>query len=334
MQSRREFLRTPPSRQPATDGYWLHVNRAAMACRFEVTLPISDRAGVLVACDALAEVDRLEDQLTIFRESSEVSDINRNAAAAPVEVEASLYALLFRSCQLSRETAGAFDITAGPLTRVWGFLRRAGRLPDPNEIANARSFVGHDKLLLNHAARTIQFARRGVEINLGSIGKGYALDRVAARMRKRGVESALINAGSSSFRAIGRGAPGQGGWLVGLRHPRQLDRRLALLRLRDCALSTSGSEEQFFEVDGRRYGHIIDPRSGRPAEGVTSVSVVARSTTVSDALATAFYVGGRELAESYCATHPDVLAIMLESKTETPVVIGSHSGCAVRVFAE
>jgi thiamine biosynthesis lipoprotein len=134
------------------------------------------------------------------------------------------------------------------------------------------------------------------------------------------------------MRAIGAGQPGSRGWSVGLRDPRYKDRRLALLRMRDCALSTSGSEEQFFEYEGKRYSHIIDPRSGQPAEGVTSVTVVADSATVSDALATAFYVGGRELADSYCATHPQVLAIMLESNAELPVVIGNNNRCDVQLL--
>lgn len=302
-----------------------------MACRFEVTLPISDQAGVLAARDALDEVDRLEEQLTVFRERSEVSYINRHAASVAVKVDASLFALLWRCQQLYRETDGAFDITAGPLTRAWGFLRREGRLPEAHEVARARESVGGDKLLLDHDRRTIQFSQAGVEINLGSIGKGYALDRVAAMIRKDRARIALLNAGSSSMRAIGSGAPGQRGWLVGLRHPRYQDKRLALLRIQDCALSTSGSEEQFFEVNGRRYGHIIDPRSGQPAEGLSSVTVVAQSTAVSDALATAFYVGGRDLAESYCATHPGVLAILLESDAETPLVIGSNGRCAHQV---
>ena len=275
----------------------------------------------------LDEVDRLEQQLTVFRESSEVSYINGHAGSGPVKVEPSLFALLFRCRELYRETEGAFDITAGSLTRAWGFLKREGRLSDPSEVASARSFVGSDKLLLDHEARTIQFERPGVEINLGSIGKGYALDRVAALIRKGSVKTALINAGSSSMRAIGRGGAGQSSWSVGLRHPRYKDRRLALLRIHDCALSTSGSEEQFFLHEGKRYGHIIDPRTGQPAAGVTSVTVVAQSTAVSDALATAFYVGGRDLAERYCAAHPEVLVIMLESNAEIPVVIGSNERC-------
>src|SRR5882672_7322021 len=159
MQTRRTFLNPRQTNQSAAVGYWLHVNRAAMACRFEVTLPLSDQAGVVVARDALAEVDRLEAQLTVFRESSEVSYINCSAAVAAVRVEASLYALLFRCQQLYTETEGAFDITSGPLTRVWGFLQREGRLPATGEVDRARSFVGTDKLLLNHEARTVRFAQ-------------------------------------------------------------------------------------------------------------------------------------------------------------------------------
>ncbi len=111
--------------------------------------------------------------------------------------------------------------------------------------------------------------------------------------------------------------------------PTQQKQRLATLRLRDCALSTSGSEEQFFEHNGQRYGHIIDPRTGWPAKEVTSVSVIANSGAMSDSLATAFYIGGRELADRYCAAHPDVLAIMLERDAERPVIIGSNRNCEV-----
>jgi thiamine biosynthesis lipoprotein len=162
-----------------------------------------------------------------------------------------------------------------------------------------------------------------MEINLGSIGKGYALDRIAASMTGR---TALLNAGASSMYAIGNED-----WSVGLRDPRNKDRRLARLRLRDCALSTSGSEEQFFEHDGQRYGHLIDPRSGRPAQGTTSVSVVANSAAISDALATAFYIGGRPLAERYCASHPEVLAILLERDAERPVIVGRNRGCRIQI---
>ena len=312
-------------KKPEPAGYWLHVNRTAMACRFEVTLPIEDRTGVAVATSALDQIDELEAQLSVFRESSEISFINREAARRTVVVEESLFDLLSLCRSFYDTTDGAFDITVGPLTRCWGFLKRAGHLPSVEEIEHAQSLVGSDKLLLDRETRTVRFQREGMEINLGSIGKGYALDRVAKAIRDR-VANALLNGGASSFYAINGGNEG---WSVGLRDPRNKSRRMATLRLRDCALSTSGSEEQFFDHDGKRYGHIIDPRSGWPAEGVTSVSVVARSVAISDALATAFYIGGREAAESYCAANPDVLAIMLERDAARPIVIGGNHGCRI-----
>ena len=298
-----------------------------MACRFEVTLPSSDRAGVAIATSALNLIDELEAQLTVFRESSEISLINREAASRAVPVERSLFDLLSLCKRLYDETGHAFDITVGPLTRCWGFLRRDGRIPASDELEQARTLVGSDKFLLDDETRTIRFLREGMEVNLGSIGKGYALDRVAASMRDR-VPNALLNAGASSIYAVGAGDRNEG-WIVGLRDPRNKNRRLAKLRLRHCALSTSGSEEQFFEHDGQRYGHIIDPRSGWPAQRVTSVSVVARSAAESDALATAFYIGGREVAEKYCAAHPDVLAIILERDAERPVIHGSNRNCRI-----
>ena len=333
MLQRRQFLKFSPTPPPTSENYWLHISRPIMACRFEVTLPIRDRRGISFANQALDEADRLEQQLTIFRETSEVSFVNRNAALKAVRVSPSLFELL-RLCQsLYRETEGAFDVTSGPLSHCWGFLKRQGRIPVTDEIEKAKSLVGSEKLLLDREYCTIGFERPGVEINLGSIGKGYALDRLKGTLGKR-VTSALLSAGSSSLCAIGSGDSGQRGWVVGIRHPRQTDRRLAVLKLRDSAMATSGAEEQFFEYEGKRYGHIIDPRSGFPAAGVASVTVVAQSAAIADALATAFYVGGRELAERYCSTQREVLVIMLESGAQHPIVLGSNHQCEVEVIGE
>jgi len=163
-----------------------------------------------------------------------------------------------------------------------------------------------------------------MELNLGSIGKGYALDRMATLMRARGAAHALISAGGSSAVAIGgRGA----GWTVDLRSRQVATGRLARLRLRDGALATSGAGEQFFEVDGRRYGHVIDPRTGWPASGVLSVSVVTAEGAVSDALSTAFLVGGLELARRYCASNPQTLVLVTpDDGRPRPVVLGAFAG--------
>ncbi|HEX5082379.1 MAG TPA: FAD:protein FMN transferase [Blastocatellia bacterium] len=329
MLKRRAFLNFSTARPAAPSGYLQHVSRTAMACRFEVTLPLEDQAGVSAARQALDEAGRLEDQLTIFRENSEVSFINREAATNPVSVEHSLFSLLLLCRELGRETGGAFDITSGPLSRCWGFLRRQGRIPELDEIEEAKALTGGDKLLFDRESREIRFARPGVEINLGSVGKGYALDRIAATMRKR-VRSALLSAGSSSMLAIGDS------WTVGARHPLDKQRRLAVVRLRDAALSTSGGEEQFFEYGGKRYGHIIDPRTGWPADRVASVTVIGSSpavgAAVTDALATAFYVGGPELAGAYCDAHPGVMALMLESGANRPIIFGANNQCEVEII--
>jgi thiamine biosynthesis lipoprotein len=324
--SRRSFLDFAARPKPPDNELWLHINRDAMACRFEVTLPLSERAGVAIATDALNEVERLEDQLTVFRDSSEVSYVNRYAASGPVQITRSLFDLLMLCKDLNQATEGAFDITSGPLTRCWGFLRREGRLPGDYEIQKARASVGIDKFRLDKESCTIRFAQPGVEINLGSIGKGYALDCVTSLIENK-LQTALLNAGSSSIRAIGTGGSTQDGWVVGLRNPKVPSRRLGILRIHDCAMSTSGSEEQFFEHAGKRYGHIIDPRTGWPASSVASVTVVAQSAAISDGLATAFYVGGRGLAEHYCAAHSEVMAILLERGSFTPIVIGRNSRC-------
>lgn len=323
LQSRRSFLNFIEGSRRRPKDWWLHVNRTAMACRFEVTLRMKEQAGVALATEALNQIDALEDQLSVFRTHSEISYINSHAAPAPIKVEASLFGLLSLCQQLHHDSERAFDVTSGPLTRCWEFLKREGRVPSDSELEEARMLVGSDKLLLDAEQKTVRFLQPGMEINLGSIGKGFALDSVANSLRDQ-VEAALLNAGASSIYAIGSGERDLG-WNVGLRHPRDKQRRMATLRLKDCAVSTSGSEEQFFEHQGQRYGHIIDPRTGWPACAVTSVSVVAKSAALSDALATAFFIGGRELAERYCATHGDVLVIMLESNSESPIIIGSST---------
>ncbi len=308
----------------STEEYWLHVNRKAMACRFEVTLHQSTECGVSIASEALDEVEEIEKQLSVFKEESAISLLNRSAALGAVQVDGSLFDLLLLCKQLHDDTEGAFDITSGPLTRCWGFLKREGRLPSNSQIENAKAVVGSDKLVLDAASSTVQFKQAGVEINLGSIGKGYALDVVSEHFKKAN-EPALLSAGASSFLATGSARA----WLVGVRHPRAKQKRLASVRLRECAMSTSGSEEQFFESGGRRFGHIIDSRTGWPAEKVSSVTVVADSAARSDALATAFFVGGRELAERYCAKHRGVLAIILEADSTRPILIGKYEHCQV-----
>jgi thiamine biosynthesis lipoprotein len=295
-----------------------------MACRFEITLAAEDAAFVPAASAALDEIDRLEDELSVFRETSTVSEVNRCAAGEPVVVPRHVIDLLAACQRVHRETGGAFDITTTPLSRCWGFLRRAGRLPDPASIEAARASVGFDAVHVRRDKGSIRFGRPGIELNLGAIGKGYALDRASAGLRHSGVAHALLSAGRSSLLALG----GRGdGWRVDLVSPLISGRTIAGLWLRNAAVGTSGAGEQFVIADGRRYGHVIDPRTGWPAAGVVSASVVASDAATADALSTAFLVGGSALAERYCVEHRNVLALITpDDGSERPMAFGSHPG--------
>lgn len=305
-------------------GYWIRVHRRAMTCRFEITLAGEDGAFVPAARTALDEIDRLEDELSAFRETSAISRLNRLAARQPVVVPRHLIDLLAGCQRLHHETGGAFDITSAPLSRCWGFLRREGRVPDADAIEVARTLVGCDAVQLDRDEGSVRFTREGTELNLGAIGKGYALDRVSSGLRASGVGHALLSAGRSSLLAIG----GRGdGWRIDLVSPQVAGRAIAGLELCNAALGTSGAGEQFVIADGHRYGHVIDPRTGWPANGVVSASVVASDAATADALSTAFLVGGINLAKRYCAEHRDVLALITpDGGSERPVVIGRHPG--------
>jgi thiamine biosynthesis lipoprotein len=302
--------------------YWVRVHRTAMACRFEVTLSGEDAARVGQVQRALAEAARLEAQLSVFRGDSELTLVNRTAAVRPVAVSRELFALLRRCRELHAETEGTFDITSTPLSRCWGFLKRQGRLPPPDALNAARQRVGMPHVILESVPATVSFARDGVELNLGSIGKGYAVDRVAAILRRLGVRHALVSSGGSSVRALG----GRGAWAIDLTS-RQTAGRIARLRLRGGGFATSGAGEQYVDASGTRYGHVLDPRTGWPAQGLLSVSVAAADAATADALATAFLVGGEDLARRYCATHPDTLAILTLARPDArTIVVGSHPG--------
>jgi len=305
-----------PSSHPDEKSYLIHVTRRAMACQFELDLNAGQYPqGTTAAQNALKLVSQLEEQLSVFRPESEISRLNRTAADAPVQVEPRLFELLKISAEVSDETGGAFDVTSGPLWKAWGFARRQGAVPGEDAIAEALSRVGRELVELDADRHRVRFRKPGVELNLGSIGKGYALDRAAERMIEEGVGDFLLHGGQSSVLAHGRrlerSADRQAGWTVGLRDPVRPNTRLAEIRLVDQALATSGSARQYFRHEGRRYGHIVDPRSGRPAEGVYSATVVAPTAAVADALATAFCVMGADAALAHCSRRPELAVVLV-----------------------
>ena len=243
-------------------------------------------------------------------DTKELSQLNRRAAAEPVHVEGELFRLLVQARDISRETAGAFDPTSGPLIALWRQCRSEGRIPTEGENAQALSVTGMSHVQFDEGEKTIGFDRPGVELNLGAIGKGHAVDRAAAFLVQEGVDEWLFHGGYSSVLVRGDHA-GHRGWPVGIRNPLLPHERLATILLKDQSLSTSGSNVQYFRHEGKRYGHILDPRTGWPSEELLSVTVIAPTAAVADALSTAFFVGGVENALCYCDNHPQIGAIFI-----------------------
>lgn len=314
----------PESASVEEDVALLRASHRAMATTFEVLLLYGTPNALAAAATAFAEIDRLEQQLTVYRDSSEVSRLNRLAVSMAVPVEDKLFDLLRQAARITEETGGAYDISSGALVKAWGFYRGPRRVPSEEERVHALSRVGMRHVVLDPHACTVRYLRSGLEINLGSIGKGYALDRVADRLRTScNLTTALLHGGHSSVYAMGKGPTNGRGWAVGIRHPWEPERRLAVVWLRDRALGTSAATFQHLEYNGRKLGHILDPRTGWPAEEVALASAVAPTAAEADALATAFFVLGVEKARAYCETHPGVGAVLLPpGEGARPVVVG------------
>jgi thiamine biosynthesis lipoprotein len=309
-----------PETQP--EATLLRFSRQAMATTFEVLTPFDAPSALQAAEEAFAEIDLLEDQLTVYRDSSEMSRINRTASQVPVPVERSLFDLFKLAAEIHQATEGAFDITTGALTRAWGFYRRCGRVPSDSERADVLKRVGMNSVLLDDERRTIRYQKPGLEINLGSIGKGYALDCAANLIKLNwNLDNVLLHGGQSSILARGS-EPGQRlGWKVGLRHPVHLEQRIAILRLHNRAIGTSSATFQNLEHEGRKLGHILDPRTGWPAEGLASATAVAGTAAIADALATAFFILGVEKTAAFCTAHPHIGAILLPQEEDAQPVV-------------
>ena len=275
-------------------------------------------------------IDDLEDQLTIYRDHSEVSQLNQLATQTPQAVEAGLLELLRMAKQIHQDTGGAFDVTSGQLSQLWGFESRKGAVPPEDKIASVLKLVGSDFLVIDEANQKLSIAETGVKINLGGIGKGYSLDRVADLFAQHSIYDFVIHGGQSSV--LARGGSGepvadepaeQRCWRVGISHPTAASVRLAEIQLRNQALGTSGTARQGFFHRGKRYGHIIDPRSGWPTNHFLSTTVVSPLAAVSDALATAFFVMQPEEVFAFCENRPELKVVLVSevSRNSTRVKV-------------
>jgi thiamine biosynthesis lipoprotein len=266
----------------------------AMGTTFSLTLYGKDRAALnAAAAAAFAELHRLDAMLSNYRPESEWSEVNRTAALRPVRVSPELFRLFTDCLRYSKESGGTFDITVGPLMKIWGFYQGEGLLPRATDVAGALRLVGYPHVQLDPASHTVRFDRPGVELDPGGVGKGYAVDCMTGVLRAHGVSAALVSAGGSSIYAMGAPPGNPQGWKIRIRAPEDPHRSAADVMLRDMSLSTSGSYEKFFFAEGRTYSHIMDPRTGYPAQGTSAVSVLAPRTIDSEVWTKPYFILGR-----------------------------------------
>ena len=264
----------------------------AMNTRFELVLhgenPVLLRAA---GEEALREVERIEGLLSAFRSTSEISEVNARASAQAVQVSPEVFEVLLHARALWELTEGAFDITVGPLMRCWGFWGKTGHMPDPAAVEAALDGVGMGHLELDSQRRTVRFRREKMTLDLGAIGKGYAIGQAVDMLEEGGVRSGLLHGGTSTTYGIGRPVD-QSGWLTEIACPPGVETTLPLVEIRDEALSASASSEKSFTVDGVSDGHVIDPRSGWPVEMAVLSVVTLKNAAEADALSTALLVSG------------------------------------------
>lgn len=272
----------------------------AMGATFSVVLYGSDQASMNEAIDAaFGEAHRLDELLSNYKPASEWSRVNREAATHPVEASPELFQFLSDCLDYSRESEGTFDITVGPLMRAWGFFGGTHHVPSTEQLREALQVIGFQHIQLDAQAHTVRFDRPGVEIDPGGVGKGYAVDRMVAILRARGFHNALVAASGSSIYGMGNPPEEPRGWPVKIADPWDHRKDAAQVFLKDMSLSTSGSYEKSFRVNGHRYSHIMDPRHGVPAESAVQVTILASRAIDSEVWAKPYFIQG----SSWTAAH-------------------------------
>ena len=293
-------------------------SRMSMACVYAIEAYGPDAQALpRILDEAFDEVDRIDRLMSHYKPESAVSRINREAAQHPVPVDPELFDFIVDAMRYNRDSDGAFDITVGPLMKAWGFFRGEGRVPADDVLASAHRHVGGAHVRVDPVARTIAFDASGVELDLGGIAKGYAVDRVVRLLRHRLVAAALISAGGSTIYGLGA-PPGHDGWDAMIQDPIDRGNIAFTVQLKDRALSVSGSSEKSFEAGGVTYSHIMDPRTGRPVQGILSVAVLAGSGTAGDALDDAFFVMGPDRSRAYLTRLPGTEAFFFVEAGRRP----------------
>jgi thiamine biosynthesis lipoprotein len=302
------------ARKPAFTRY--EFSQAHMGTLFRIVLYAPDAPTASRASNAAFDrVSKLNDIMSDYRPGSELRSLCRAAGGPPFKVSEDLFRVLAASQELARRTDGAFDITIGPVVQLWRRARRRHELPGAVRLARARKLVGYERLRLDPKSRTAQLSTKGMLLDLGGIAKGYAADQALGVLKQQGIQSALVAAGGDI--AVSAPPPGRAGWRVGIASLDSPEKPpLRFLSLRDAAVSTSGDAEQHVDIGGRRYSHIIDPRTGIGLTGRHSVTVIATDATTSDSLATAISVLGPERGLKLAESIDGVAVLFVEATGE------------------
>ena len=272
--------------------------RISMACTYAITAYGTEEKQLRQAADkAFDEIDRIDRLMSHYKKDSPLSQLSREAFQHPVKIDSELFNFIAECVRYSQDSDGAFDITVGPLMKAWGFFRGEGRMPNQKELQAVRQKIGYQHVILNAKEKTIRFDRAGIELDLGGIAKGYAVDQAIKILKSHGIERALISAGGSTIYGLGS-PPEKDGWEIEIQDPLDARKIVMTVKIKNQALSISGSSEKFFEVKGIRYSHIMDPRTGQPVMNILSVAIITDTGTKGDALDNIFYVQGVKKAKA------------------------------------
>ena len=294
---------------PSRRGAWLKREESIMGTSIGVELWADEQgAGEAAITAVMDEMRRIDRTMSPHKEDSELSQINRDAGSKPVAVSVEMARLIVRAAEFSELSGGAFDITYAAVGQLYDYRNRVR--PSDAELAAARAAVGWRHLVLDSQARTVRFAKPGMRIDLGGFAKGHAVDNATAILRRRGIAHAMVSAGGDS-RVIGdrRGRP----WSIGVRDPRRPGHVAAMLPLEDVSISTSGDYERYFDADGTRFHHLIDPTTGKSPRGIQSVTILADDGLTSEALSKIVFVLGVERGMALVESQSGVDAVVVDA---------------------
>ncbi|WP_421806752.1 FAD:protein FMN transferase [Flagellimonas sp.] len=286
-----------------------------MGTRFEITVVApNEEIGYINIDEAVSEIERIERLISSWDEKSETSLINKNAGIKPVKVSRELFNLIERAIKISEITDGAFDITYASMDQIWKFDGSMDKKPTADQIKNSVAKVGYQKLVLDAENATVFLPEKGMKIGFGAIGKGYAADKAKDLLVSKEVKGGIINA-SGDLTTWGTKVTGEK-WLVGIANPLSKDKVFSWLPVVESSVATSGNYEKYIIIDGEKYSHIIDPRTGYPTKGINSVSIFAKQAELCDALATAVFTMGRDVGLHMINQIDGVEAVIVDSENK------------------